>query len=263
VVKALTACLLAITGFVSRDAMAEVDEQTAIALMQETAIWNDLSGVSSDIRQALIAYADYRVGGVVVPASLAKVIQRSVEHISEDSEIAAITSMRTGLDAETVTGVRRWIATPLGQKILSLERSRDVRTYFLDSNHPGESEDAARRTLLAEIVDARKLVEGMRMVSHGRAMIQTIATAAVDPARAISSPETRELPPVLKGLVAREMAANLNVVYSSLGTDEMREYLQYLRSQSAVKLTNLTISTLAIVMKDLGSELERQLVVNP
>lgn len=260
------ACSLAAS---SLPALAEVDEGTARSLLQDNGTWQSLGDIPTQLTSGMKSGMGGAAG--MLPPDLVQALVTAAEgsFTPERTRAAALGVMSKGLDSATVTEVRKWTGSALGQKIIAQERTAsasDGAKRKADGQAELQKADEARRKVYTDILDATRAVDQMAEVSIITSLAMVQGLAAANPAMAQGMPPAEQMRGLMQGQIAAakpqmqaELLSNTAALYAPISTPELQQYVTYLRSPAGAKMNELTFAAISAALKDGGTEFAKRL----
>ncbi len=265
-VRLALACSIA---FPSLPAVAAVDQGTARSLMQDSGLWQTLEQAPAALVQGM--KTGMGATGGMLPPALMQGMQAAAESsfTAERLQAGALVFMSQNLDAATVTEVRKWTSSALGQKVLALEKATQSdpgARRGADGQAELQKADEPRRKALSDIVEGTRAVDQATETSLVTSLAMMRGMASGNPAMAQALPSEEIMRGMLQGQLAGArqqmqagLTASLAAAYASLSTAELQQYVAYLRSPAGAKMNELNFAAISAGLKDSATEFGRKL----
>lgn len=251
---------------VATPAWAVTDAATAESLMRKSGLWEQLAGIAPQVRTGMLAS---------IAQSGRKLSSTEIERLTRAVDTAySVQRLRSGclsaiskdLDQQRVAALRRWFDAPTGRTITRLEealsRHGDERAALEKGVALLGKMPVSRRRILDETVLATRSAELMAdlTISTMLATQQGVASVSPEAAYPTAGEVKARLDAQRQQLIrtfSRIAVANFAVAYSSLSTEELGAYVDFLKSEAGRHFTAVGSRAFSAVMLDAAAQLGR------
>lgn len=238
--------------------------------MKKSGLWQQLAEIPAQLRAAVMDAVAAEAPKKPSAAELARVTQ-AVEGAYAADRLQAFSRARlaSGMDASDLPALDTWFDSALGQKIRRLEEAAaaDPRAHTVqiqESMALLQSQDATRRALLDEMVVVTKSAEMFADLAIDMALSAHRVTSAIGPQA--QGPTLSQLqaalqaqrPQMLQAYTALA-AASFASAYATLPTEELVQYLGFLKSDAGRRYTDIGARAVSDTLVDSSTELMRLL----
>lgn len=250
-------------------AQAEVPESTAKDLLQKSGYWDQVGDIAPQVQDSF-AQMMGSVGQKPSETELArakKVLSNAFDPDRMRAVSLRIVSQK--LSAKHVDALNRWYNTTLGQTITQLEKDAskqfgDPREIMTQGAEALSKVTKERRRLLEQLSKATQAAESLTQIVINSAIASHRGVVAAMPnAKLISEGELRR---ALEGNRAQLLSMNTAMTlagfaktYESLTQDNLRAYINFLRSEAGARFNALSSEALDAAMSEASNEVGRRL----
>ena len=250
-------------------AHAAIDRPDAESLVRKSGLWEQLSGVAAQI-EAGLEQAMTRTDADLADserARIAHVVQAAYAPERLRAISADVIAART--QPEHLRELRTWFDSPSGQAVARAEETplphegdaeASMRAGLrLLVSMPGE-----RRRLLEDLLAATHAAEGMVQITISTTVaVQLGAASALQEGRAVSPAQVRaalesQRPEMLKSFT-RMSLANFAQTYDPIPSEELRAYLDFIRSPAGAAFNEASLQALDTALTEAAMEMGRYL----
>jgi len=247
-------------------AWGATDAATAESLMRKSGLWEQLADIAPQVRTGMLA-SIAQSGRKPSDAELER-LSRAVDTAYSVQRLrsACLAAISRDLDNARVAALRRWYDGPTGRTITRLEqalsRHGDERTTLEQGAALLGKMPASRRRTLDEIVLATRSAELMAELTISTMIATQQGAASVSPNAA--RPSVSEMKATLdaqRQQLVRTFSsialASFAVAYSSLSTEELAGYVDFLKSEAGRHFSAVAARAFSAAMLDAAAELGR------
>lgn len=247
---------------------AATDSATAEALMRKSGLWAQLADIAPLMRAQVLATQSQ--AGRSPSVTEAERLSRAVDTVYSARRLrsACVAHMARELAPAHLAALSRWYDAPKGRAITALEqefsRQADSRAFLergaaLLGNMP-----ASRRGVIDEIILATGAAELATELHIGTAIATRQGTASVSPdapgpsaseLKAALDGQRQQLIRIYSALSRSQFAAG----YSSLSTDDLKAYLEFLKSDAGRHYSAVSTRAYGAAMVKAANEFGRSL----
>lgn len=250
-------------------AWAQVDAATAETLMKKSGAWLQLAHTPAQMRRAILeaAAAAPRKASESELARLAQAAETA--YAPERLQSTSRAAIAARLDGRHLAALDAWYDSALGRKVRQLEEAaaddpRDMETRLQQDVALLQSQDAARRALLGEVVEVTRLVELLTDLSINAAIAIQRGVASIAPdASGMTQAELRAMlqaqRPQMMQTYAVVSAATAARIYDTLPADELAQYVAFLKSDAARHYTDVGAPAMIDALVEASAEFGRRL----
>lgn len=195
-----------------------------------------------------------------LPPEIRQQLKQAVSGSFDASKLMPIFEHAFALEMDIVSleEVSRWYETPVGQRVISAEKTADSRKLSGDSRLPGAA--PGRAQLIQQLEVTTRGTE--RTVAVLAAMTKSMLTRILDSApeaaqikgdfiRGFEAGFTATAVPGMRGPILASYAS----AYSPLSDDELQDYISFLASRAGRRFMNATWNGLQKAMAEGGTEI--------
>ncbi len=250
-------------------AWGQIDAQAAEALMKKSGLWQQLAEIPAQMQasvQEIAATSEKKLSATQI-ARLQQTAAAAYAAERLQSTTRGLIAAR--LEPKHLPALDAWLDSGLGQKIRRLEEAaaadpRDTQAKLQDGVARLQGQDAARRALLTQFVEATRSAEALTNFSIDAlvAMRRGLSSVTVDE----TGPSLQDLRAALQvqrpqmletyAMVSTALSA---LHYASLSDDELAQYLVFLKSEAGRRYTDVGVQALTDALVDSALEFGRRL----
>lgn len=251
----------------SAPAAAGTSAAATEALMRRSGLWDQLADIKPQVRAGVLNGIS-QSGGRPSEAEVER-ISSAVDAAYGANRLRAqiLLRMSRQLDAARLPELRRWYDAPLGQRIVGLEKAlssnADTRSIIEQGTALLRDMPPARARAVDETVAVTRAAEFGADIAIGSELAIRRAAVSSSPSAAFS---WAELKSVLEGqrqqltmVFAAMLRANFAVAYKSLATEDIRAYIDFLKSGAGRHHTEVVLDAMQAAMLDAADDLGRRL----
>jgi hypothetical protein len=250
-------------------AQAEIDRPAAETLERKSGLWEQWTGVASQI-EAGLQQAMAQAG--VAPAESEKArIARVVRTAYAADRLRSISTgvMAANLQPQHLRALRRWFDSPPGEAVARAEEATPM-----GQADPAVALKAGRRLLASMPLERRKLLQDLIAATHAaeglvQITISTTVAAQLGAASAlpgVTAPSARQMravleeqrPEMLKAFTRTTMATFAQV-YAKLSSEQLRDYLEFVRSPAGAAFNEVSLHAAEAALTGAAAEMGRYL----
>lgn len=250
-------------------ARAQIDADTAEALVRDSGIWQQMSSMAPQVRTGFLQ---------AVGASGAKPSQAEVERLSNVIDRAysadrlrstAIRIIQNDTQIEHAPALLDWYASPVGKVVARLEEEAsadqlDPHAVMQQGTSLRASMPADRRAMLDELVAITRSAENLVQITIDTTLAAQRGAASVIPSGPAASPMELKAAldaqrPQLEAAFTQLMRASSALAYAALPDSELAQYLEFLSSKAGRHFNEVGTRAFGAALVEASTEFGRGL----
>lgn len=251
-------------------AWAQIEPAVAESLMKKSGLWQQLAEIPAQMRAGVMGAVAEGARKKPSAKELARVAQAvDVAYSADRLQAFSRSRLASGMDVNDLPALEAWFDSTLGGQISRLEEAsaadqREPALQMQEGMALLQAQDATRRALLNEMVVVTRSAEMFANLATDVALSTHGITSVIGPQA--QGPTLSQLqaalqaqrPQMLQGYSALA-AAGFARIYATLPTEELAQYLGFLKSDAGRRYTDIGMRAVGDALMDSSTELLRRL----
>ena len=251
-------------------AWAQIEPAVAESLMKKSGLWQQLAEIPAQMRAGVMGAVAEGARKKPSAKELARVAQAvDVAYAADRLQAFSRSRLASGMDVNDLPALEAWFDITLGGQISRLEEAsaadqREPALQMQEGMALLQAQDATRRALLNEMVVVTRSAEMFANLATDVALSTHGITSVIGPQA--QGPTLSQLqaalqaqrPQMLQGYSALA-AAGFARVYATLPTEELAQYLGFLKSDAGRRYTDIGMRAVGDALMDSSTALLRRL----
>lgn len=251
-------------------AWAQIEPAVAESLMKKSGLWQQLAEIPAQMRAGVMGAVAEGARKKPSAKELARVAQAvDIAYAADRLQAFSRSRLASGMDINDLPALEAWFDSTLGGQISRLEEAsaadqREPALQMQEGMALLQAQDATRRALLNEMVVVTRSAEMFANLATDVALSTHGITSVIGPQA--QGPTLSQLqaalqaqrPQMLQGYSALA-AAGFARVYATLPTEELAQYLGFLKSDAGRRYTDIGMRAVGDALMDSSTELLRRL----
>ena len=251
-------------------AWAQIEPAVAESLMKKSGLWQQLAEIPAQMRAGVMGAVAEGARKKPSAKELARVAQAvDIAYAADRLQAFSRSRLASGMDVNDLPALEAWFDSTLGGQISRLEEAsaadqREPALQMQEGMALLQAQDATRRALLNEMVVVTRSAEMFANLATDVALSTHGITSVIGPQA--QGPTLSQLqaalqaqrPQMLQGYSALA-AADFARVYATLPTEELAQYLGFLKSDAGRRYTDIGMRAVGDALMDSSTELLRRL----
>lgn len=251
-------------------AWAQIEPAVAESLMKKSGLWQQLAEIPAQMRAGVMGAVAEGARKKPSAKELARVAQAvDVAYAADRLQAFSRSRLASGMDVNDLPALEAWFDSTLGGQISRLEEAsaadqREPALQMQEGMALLQAQDATRRALLNEMVVVTRSAEMFANLATDVALSTHGITSVIGPQA--QGPTLSQLqaalqaqrPQMLQGYSALA-AAGFARIYATLPTEELAQYLGFLKSDAGRRYTDIGMRAVGDALMDSSTELLRRL----
>lgn len=251
-------------------AWAQIEPAVAESLMKKSGLWQQLAEIPAQMRAGVMGAVAEGARKKPSAKELARVAQAvDIAYAADRLQAFSRSRLASGMDVNDLPALEAWFDSTLGGQISRLEEAsaadqREPALQMQEGMALLQAQDATRRALLNEMVVVTRSAEMFANLATDVALSTHGITSVIGPQA--QGPTLSQLqaalqaqrPQMLQGYSALA-AAGFARVYATLPTEELAQYLGFLKSDAGRRYTDIGMRAVGDALMDSSTALLRRL----
>lgn len=251
-------------------AWAQIEPAVAESLMKKSGLWQQLAEIPAQMRAGVMGAVAEGARKKPSAKELARVAQAvDIAYAADRLQAFSRSRLASGMDVNDLPALEAWFDSTLGGQISRLEEAsaadqREPALQMQEGMALLQAQDATRRALLNEMVVVTRSAEMFANLATDVALSTHGITSVIGPQA--QGPTLSQLqaalqaqrPQMLQGYSALA-AAGFARIYATLPTEELAQYLGFLKSDAGRRYTDIGMRAVGDALMDSSTELLRRL----
>ena len=251
-------------------AWAQIEPAVAESLMKKSGLWQQLAEIPAQMRAGVMGAVAEGARKKPSAKELARVAQAvDIAYAADRLQAFSRSRLASGMDINDLPALEAWFDSTLGGQISRLEEAsaadqREPALQMQEGMALLQAQDATRRALLNEMVVVTRSAEMFANLATDVALSTHGITSVIGPQA--QGPTLSQLqaalqaqrPQMLQGYSALA-AAGFARVYATLPTEELAQYLGFLKSDAGRRYTDIGMRAVGDALMDSSTALLRRL----
>ena len=251
-------------------AWAQIEPAVAESLMKKSGLWQQLAEIPAQMRAGVMGAVAEGARKKPSAKELARVAQAvDIAYAADRLQAFSRSRLASGMDVNDLPALEAWFDSTLGGQISRLEEAsaadqREPALQMQEGMALLQAQDATRRALLNEMVVVTRSAEMFANLATDVALSTHGITSVIGPQA--QGPTLSQLqaalqaqrPQMLQGYSALA-AAGFARIYATLPTEELAQYLGFLKSDAGRRYTDIGMRAVGDALMDSSTALLRRL----
>lgn len=253
----------------SGTASAQIDAGTAESLMRSSGLWQQLEPLAPQVRNEFLAALE-KAGARPSPGEAQRLGQVITSAYAADRlRASALGVFKSELNAQHVPALKQWYASRVGKTIAGMEEAASA-----DASEPQAvmekgaallgAATAQRRAALEELVTVSRVAEALVQITIDTAVAAQRGALSLNPEASVSAldnfkAEMQAQRPQWLAAFASLAIAGYAKDYDALPTDELVQYVEFLKTPAGQHFTDVGLKAYSTAMVAASTDMGRGL----